>query len=178
MPYNLSNYDRLDPADKMKIERSVYYPSDSVDISHLTGLSVEQLQTMRGESAAAEQAIYDNLREAAGAWATQAGQTLLYDKAIEYARMPLVLHTANQWVTDSHNKDRRNMSNMVFKMSYYVYERTRYDRETQKSVPVAWELDWNVHTNAPHNRKIHRIAGQDKKSTPTKPLCRNILTGA
>ena len=169
--------DDLRPAENMRIERHIYFHSDSADISHLTTLPVERLQTMRGESAAAEQAIFENLQVAALAWETQAEQTLSLDKAIEYTRTPPVKHTANQWEKSDVNNERQNMSNMVYAMSYYVYERTRYDKAAEKSVPVAWELSWSVRTNTPERNYSDRVAGQSKKVYSDKAEMEKYLAG-
>ena len=79
---------------------------------------------MRSESAAAEQAIFDSLKEQAAAWEEQAGKTLLLDKALEYVRTPHVQHTANEWQKNEY--DRYTRSNRVYQMNYYIYENTRY----------------------------------------------------
>ena len=63
---------------------------------------------MRSESAAAEQAIFDDLKERAAAWEEQAGRTLLLDKTLEYVRTPHVQHTANEWQTTEHNRHIRS----------------------------------------------------------------------
>lgn len=159
--YSTYDHDRLDPADSMKIERKLYFEQDKADISGLTALSMEQLQEMRGESAAAEQTIYEDLQKRATAWEAQAGQTLAVDKAIEYVRTPEVKHTANQWETADY--DRRIISNRVYQMRYHTYEHTRYDREKEQSVPYAWTLSWSVYTNSPDGYNQAKIAGQEKK---------------
>jgi len=167
--------DNLRPAENMRIERNVYFHSESADISQLTALPVERLQAMRGESAAAEQAIFENLQEAARAWETQAEQTLSLDKAIEYARTPPVKHTANQWEQDENN--RHTISNMVYKMTYHVYENTRYDHSAQKSVPYSWSLTWSVRTNTPERNYSDRVAGQSKKVYSDKAEMERYLNG-
>lgn len=145
----------------MRIERKLYFEQDKADISGLTALSMEQLREMRGESAAAEQAIYEDLKQRAAAWEAQAGQTLAIDKAIEYVRTPTVQHTSNQW--EAADNDRHIISNSVYQMRYHSYEHTRYDREKEQSVPYAWTLSWSVYTNSPHGYGQAKIAGQEKK---------------
>ena len=88
--------DKLDPADSMRIERNIYFEEQTADLSGLTALPLEQLQALREEYAAAEQAAFEACRQAA-AWDEQAGKTLAIDKAIEYVRTPEATHTANQW---------------------------------------------------------------------------------
>ena len=159
--YNVSDYgDDLKPADTIKIEHRIY-ASRETDISHLTALPLERLQAMREASMAAEQKLFDGLRDAAKAWEPLAAQTILYDHAIEYVKTPAVQHTANQW--EKTDYDWHNISNTVYKMSYHTYEDTKYDRATQQSVPVAWYISWDVRLNTPDGRRGDRIAGQDKK---------------
>ena len=159
--YSSYDHDSLDPADSMKIERKLYFEQDKADISGLTALSMEQLREMREKSAAAEQAIYEDLKQRAAAWEAQAGQTLAIDKAIEYVRTPTVQHTSNQW--EAADNDRHIISNSVYQMRYHSYEHTRYDREKEQSVPYAWTLSWSVYTNSPHGYGKAKIAGQEKK---------------
>ena len=159
--YSTYDHDRLDPADSMRIERKLYFEQDKADISGLIALSMEQLREIREESAAAEQTIYEDLKQRAAAWEAQAGQTLAVDKAIEYVRTPEVKHTANQW--EAAENDRHIISNRVYQMRYHIYENTRYDREKGQSVPYAWTLSWNVYTNSPDGYNQAKIAGQEKK---------------
>jgi hypothetical protein len=162
MSYSANNHDRLDPAEQMKIERSIRFKEENANLTLLTALTTEQLQAMRGESAAAERAIFQNLQQAAGAWENQAAVTLLIDKAIEYHKFPAVKHSSNQWVKESERGDRQSISNMVYQMSYHIYENTRYDHDAKKSVPASWDVTWNVLTNPPGHYKSS-IAGQRNK---------------
>ena len=91
--YSSYDRDRLDAADKMKIERGIYFDTKGADISPLTALPLAELVKLREESAAAEQTVFENLKVQASAWEEQAGKTLLFDKAIEYARIPEVKHS-------------------------------------------------------------------------------------
>ena len=158
--YSSYDFDRLDPADSMKIERKLYFEQDKADISGLTALSMEQLREMREESAAAEQTLYGDLKQRAAAWEAQAGQTLAIDKALEYVRTPEVRHTENKWEANDYGK---HISNRVYQMRYRTYEHTRYDREKEQSVPYAWTLSWSVYTNSPDGYGQAKIAGQEKK---------------
>ena len=173
--YHRREYDSLEPADKLKIERSVYEKT-TPDISQIAVLPLERLQELREESAAAERVIFERLQEAAGVWYEQAGQTLLYDNAIQYVRMPPVQHTSNEWVKDSESGNRQNISNMVYKMDYHVYENTRYDRQAEKSIPYAWDVTWNVRTNTPGHYH-DKIAGQRNKRYTDKDEAEKYLAG-
>ena len=172
--YSAYEHDNLDPAESMRIERRMYFESEKADISTLTALRLEQLQKMREESAAAEQTIFQSLQEHAAAWEEQAGKTLLFDKAIEYAKIPTVRHTANQWEAEEYH---HAISNMVYQMNYHIYENTRYDRETKQSVPYSWSLTWSVRTNSPDGYRQARIAGQDRKVFADKAAMEKYLNG-
>ena len=84
--YSAYDHDKLDPADSMRIERTIYFGSDNADISALTAFPLERLQAMREESASAEQTIFEGLQRQAAAWDEQAGKTLLLDKAMQYVK--------------------------------------------------------------------------------------------
>ena len=173
--YSSYDRDRLDAADKMKIERGIYFDTKGADISPLTALSLAELMKLREESAAAEQTVFENLKVQASAWEEQAGKTLLFDKAIEYARIPEVKHTANKWQDE--DNDRHIISNRVYKMSYHVYENTRYDKAAQKSIPYSYTLSWNVYTNSPHGYGQAKIAGQDRKVFADRAAMEKYLNG-
>ena len=147
MPYSSYDHDKLEAAETMRIERRIYFEAKDGDIAPYASLPIAQLLSMRSESAAAEQAIFDSLKEQAAAWEEQAGKTLLLDKALEYVRTPHVQHTANEWQKNEY--DRYTRSNRVYQMNYYIYENTRYDKEAQKSIPYSWTLTWSVRTNSP-----------------------------
>ena len=119
MSYTSYDHDRLEAAEKLKIERTIYFQSEKSDIAELTALPLAELIRQKEESAAAEENIYSSLREQATAWEEQAGKTLSLEKAIEYARTPAVQHTSNKWQERDH--DRREISNAVYRMNYYVY---------------------------------------------------------
>ena len=174
---NYSSYDRdhLDAADRMRIERSIYFESGKADISALTALPLAELIRQREESAAAEQAIFEVLKQQPAAWEAQAGNTLTFDKAIEYARTPAVTHTENQWQADENNN--HTISNNVYQMRYHIYENTRYDREQGKSIPYSYTLTWGVHTNSPDRYGQAKIAGQDRKVFADKAAMEKYLNG-
>ncbi|MBZ1316623.1 antirestriction protein, partial [Clostridioides difficile] len=102
MPYTSYDHDKLEAAETMRIERRIYFEAKDGDIAPYASLPIAQLLSMRSESAAAEQAIFDSLKEQAAAWEEQAGKTLLLDKALEYVRTPHVQHTANEWRGKEH----------------------------------------------------------------------------
>lgn len=174
MPYTSYDHDKLEAAETMRIERRIYFEAKDGDISPYASLPIAQLLSMRSESAAAEQTIFDSLKEQAAAWEEQAGKTLLLDKALEYVRTPHVQHTANEWQTTEHNRHIR--SNRVYQMNYYIYENTRYNQEAQKSIPYSWTLTWSVRTNSP-SRTQAKIAGQDRKTFADRAAMEKYLNG-
>lgn len=175
MPYSSYDHDKLEAAETMRIERRVYFDAKDGEIAHYVSLPLEQLHAMREESAAAEQAVFDDLKERAAAWEQQAGKTLLLDKAIEYTRTTVVQHTSNKWQTTEY--DRHTRSNRVYQMNYYIYENTRYDREKQQSVPYSYSLTWGVYTNSPNRNGQAKIAGQDRKVFSDRAAMEKYLNG-
>ena len=175
MSYSSYDYDNLETADTMKIERRIYFESGKSDLSELVKLSLAELLSLRAESAAAEQEVFDRLKTQAAAWEEQAGKTLLLDKALEYARTLPVTHTANQWEQPDHYRHIR--SNMVYQMYYSISENTRYDRAAQASVSYSWTLSWSLRTNAPGTYRQARIAGQDRKVFASREALDKYLNG-
>ena len=175
MSYSSYDHDDLEPASTMRIERRIYFESGKADLSEAVKLPLAELLSLRAESAAAEQEVFDRLKEQAAAWEEQAGRTLLLDKALEYARTLPVTHTANQWeVPDEYRHIR---SNMVYQMDYSISENTRYDSAAQKSVPYSWTLRWGLYTNAPHGNPTEKIAGQERKVFSSREELDKYLNG-
>ncbi|WP_196059712.1 antirestriction protein ArdA [Flavonifractor plautii] len=175
MPYSSYDHDKLETAETMRIERRIYFEAKDGDIAPYVSLPPEQLHAMREESAAAEQAIFNDLSSRAAAWEGQAGKTLLLDKAIEYTRTTVVQHTSNEWQKGEY--DRYTRSNRVYQMNYHIYENTRYDREKQQSVPYSYSLTWGVYTNSPNRNGQAKIAGQDRKVFSDKAAMEKYLNG-
>ena len=175
MSYSSYNRDDLEPASTMRIERRIYFESGKADLSEMVKLPLAELLSLRAESAAAEQEVFDRLKEQAAAWEEQAGRTLFLDKALEYARTLPVTHTANQW--EAPDEYRHIRSNMVYQMDYSISENTRYDSAAQKSVPYSWTLRWGLYTNAPHGNPMEKIAGQDRKVFSSREELDKYLNG-
>ena len=53
MSYSSYDYDNLETADTMKIERRIYFESGKSDLSELVKLPLAELLSLRAESAAA-----------------------------------------------------------------------------------------------------------------------------
>ena len=175
MSYSSYDHDDLEPASTMRIERRIYFESDKADLSEMVKLPLAELLSLRAESAAAEQEVFDRLKEQAAAWEEQAGRTLFLDKALEYARTLPVTHTANQW--EAPDEYRHIRSNMVYQMDYSISENTRYDSAAQKSVPYSWTLRWSLRTNAPGSYRQAKIAGQDRKVFASREELDKYLNG-
>ena len=175
MSYSSYDRDDLEPASTMRIERRIYFESGKADLSEMVKLPLAELLSLRAESAAAEQEVFDRLKEQAAAWEEQAGRTLFLDKALEYARTLPVTHTANQW--EEPDEYRHIRSNMVYQMDYSISENTRYDSAAQKSVPYSWTLRWSLYTNSPHGNQREKIAGQDRKVFSSREELDRYLNG-
>ena len=175
MSYSSYDHDDLEPASTMRIERRIYFESGKADLSEAVKLPLAELLSLRAESAAAEQEVFDRLKEQAVAWEEQAGRTLFLDKALEYARTLPVTHTANQW--EAPDEYRHIRSNMVYQMDYSISENTRYDSAAQKSVPYSWTLRWSLRTNAPGSYRQAKIAGQDRKVFASREELDKYLNG-
>ena len=175
MSYSSYDHDDLEPASTMRIERRIYFESGKADLSEMVKLPLAELLSLRAESAAAEQEVFDRLKEQAAAWEEQAGRTLFLDKALEYARTLPVTHTANQW--EAPDEYRHIRSNMVYQMDYSISENTRYDSAAQKSVPYSWTLRWSLYTNSPHGNQREKIAGQDRKVFSSREELDRYLNG-
>ena len=175
MSYSSYDHDDLEPASTMRIERRIYFESGKADLSEMVKLPLAELLSLRAESAAAEQEVFDRLKEQAAAWEEQAGRTLFLDKALEYARTLPVTHTANQW--EAPDEYRHIRSNMVYQMDYSISENTRYDSAAQKSIPYSWTLRWGLYTNAPHGNQREKIAGQDWKVFASREELDKYLNG-
>ena len=175
MSYSSYDHDDLEPASTMRIERRIYFESGKADLSEMVKLPLAELLSLRAESAAAEQEVFDRLKEQAAAWEEQAGRTLFLDKALEYARTLPVTHTANQW--EAPDEYRHIRSNMVYQMDYSISENTRYDSAAKKSVPYSWTLRWSLYTNAPHGNRREKIAGQDRKVFASREELDRYLNG-
>ena len=162
MPYEAYDIDSLEPGYKMKIERKVYRMEKTPEeLRPLIRLSAGELNRLRDESIAAEESLYNKLRKAAKEWETQAGQTILYNQALEYLHTALPEHTSNAWKEFDYGLHKR--SNAVYCMQYRIDEYTRYDRETGLSVPEYYRVTWSVYLNTPLGRPTTSIAGQTDK---------------
>ena len=65
MSYSSYDHDSLETAETMKIERRIYFESEQSDLSGLAALPLSELLKQREESAAAEQEVFNRLKELA-----------------------------------------------------------------------------------------------------------------
>ncbi len=177
--YEVYRYgDKLSPGKELTIQHSLSYRE--TDLAALVALPLKDVDARRKASAEKETAIHKKLISATGEWEQQAWQTMQLDKALEYLRTRPVAHTANQW--KSLDKDSKEISNMVYKMWYRIYERTAFSHSQNKSIPVAWEITWSLCLNKPdkpgdyYNSTI-TLAGQDKKVYKDKDAMQRYLDG-
>jgi hypothetical protein len=135
-------------------------------------LPVKKLQNLRKESEAAEEAILRQLHELVAQWKAQALNSLVIEKAIEYVRTSPVTHTSNKWTTNETGM--HIMSNMVYKMSYFVAEEAAYGNPQQAS---AWVLTWNIYTNSPKYGGEMKVAGLYRRRFVDKGAFDKYLEG-
>ena len=167
--------DYLEPGAELKIEHSV--SCEDVDISSLITMGAENLEAMRQGSIDGEQKAYEIVVAAAKQWEQQAAATQMINRALEYLRTPEVVHTANEWRKTGNWRNDEEISNRVYRMSCGIWEDTKYDRETQQSVPVAWYVSWNVYLNSPLQGHDVHLAGQRNKRYTDKSAAIKYMEG-
>lgn len=165
------------PGKELKITEHPTFNSERSDLSELVKLPPDQLKELEAGSISEEQSIYDELCAVVNKWLGQAKKTIDYQKAQEYLKVRPVEHTSNHWTFDQY--DRHEMSNMVYRFSWRVNERTEYDHTIKKSVPVAWALSWSVNFNTTHcaDQYGSQIAGQNKKVFKDRAVMEKYLEG-
>lgn len=167
--------DRLEPGYELKIEHSI--SCEDVDISSLIKMGKESLEAMRQGSIDGEQKAYEIVVAAAKQWEQQAASTQMIDRALEYLRTPEVEHTGNVWEKSGDWRDSEQISNRVYKMSCNIWEDTKYDRETNQQIPVAWYVTWDLYVNSPKQGYGEKIAGQNQKRYTDKVAALKYLDG-
>lgn len=173
--YHVFRFDYLTEGSQLKLDHSVY--CEDVDISSLITMGAESLEAMRQGSIDGEQKAYEIVVAAAKQWEQQAVATQMINRALEYLHTPEVAHTGNVWEKSGDWQDSEQISNRVYKMSCSVWEDTKYDREKQQSVPVAWYVTWDVYVNSPKQGYGEKIAGQNQKRYTDKAAAMKYLDG-
>ena len=172
--------DKLEPGFKLKIDHHVEYESYRIgrpEIAEKVKLSPAELEKQREESAKLEQEIYGKILGIVEEWETQAAQTLLLDKALEYASTPAVTHTANEWKQQEDGQ--WEISNLVYKMCYKIWEDPAGDKKG------TWLVSWALGINAPPRPKTERfyfagdkvMAEQNKKRYDTFEAAQKYIQG-
>ena len=167
--------DHLEPGAELKIEHRIF--CEDGDISGLITMGAESLEAMRQGSIDGEQKAYEIVVAAAKQWEQQAAATQMINRALEYLRTPEVTHTANEWHKKGNWRNDEEISNRVYRMTCGIWEDTKYNRETQQSVPVAWYVTWDVYVNSPRQGYGEKIAGQSQKRYTDKAAAVKYLDG-
>lgn len=178
--YRAHGYDGLTPGVKLKLEHTLTFDSDNADISPFLDKTVEELQEMRERSVSAEQFLFEKLQSSTTEWEKQGARTMLLDRAIEFLKTPQLKHTANQWQEVGQNPNRQEITNMVYGMSFSIYEQVRYDRTAKEAFPEAWYISWDVYVRCPSAKNQHGrapIAGQRNKRYTDKAAAEKYLQG-
>lgn len=167
------------PGVELKISAYVYHDKNNPKTAELIAHSMEELKQLEQASITAEKTVIERIEELIEQWHKQAGETVTIRKAMEYLKIGPVEHTANQWTDKEY--DTHEISNMVYKMTWRVYERTEWNRATQRSEIKGWELRWSVCFNTVYNpddtRAGRQIAGQDSKVFKDKMAMEKYLQG-
>ena len=133
-------YSYLEPGNELKISAHIYFSTNQVNIAELVKMTPEQLKAAEMSSIAAEKEIFAQMSEIEKKWAKQAEQTMALRKAQEYLKTPPTPHTSNKWITSEY--DWHEMSNMVYKFIWHIYENQRWSQEKQTSVTTSFDLSW------------------------------------
>ncbi len=172
-------YTHLDPGRELEVSSYIYFSSSQSDLSELVKLSPDVLKEQEQASVDLEKNIYEKMLVIQKEWVQQAMKTCELRKAQQYLKIPPTPHTTNVWIDGEY--DWHEISNMVYKMTWRVYENTRYDKATEKSVPISWELSWYLTFNTPREPDYsgpgHQIAGQDRKRFTDKAAMEKYLQG-
>ena len=172
--YDFDNFIR--PGNEIRLGRQLVLSSGNTDLSPFVDCKIADLQKLREISEAAETKVFEELRASLSKWEEKGRITMLLDAAIQYLSTPEVEHTSNLWESTGH--DRYIISNRVYEMTYSIWEDTKYDHNTQKTIPVAWYISWDVSTRNPSNLYYScKIAGQSNKRYTDKEAMNKYLKG-
>lgn len=153
------------------------YSSDGKGIEELVKYSLSELIQMAADSEKKERAVYTELCDVGSKWRDIAIETNRIRNAMEYIKTLPVTHTSNQVKKGEY--DWYEISNMVYKFRWRVYEQTSY--KFGKDKIIAWELSWTLHYNTPtgpdYSGSGWKIAGQDRKRFTDKAAMEKYLDG-
>lgn len=172
--------DKLVEGAMLRLEHTVEYDHfyrDVPEMAELTVLSEAELLKRRKASVKLEKDIYAKAQNSTKEWETQAAQTLLLDKALEYVRTPTVEHTSNEWKQQADGG--WEISNFVYKMSYRIWEDTEGDKKG------SWLVSWKLEMNRPSRPSTEKmfypgdptVAEQKKKRYDTFDAAQHYIQG-
>lgn len=172
--------DKLVEGASLRFERKVQYENFRIDIPELAEIAVlpvAELNKRRKDSAKLEQEIFKRAQGVIKEWETQASQTLLLDKALEYAHTPKVEHTSNKWKQRADGS--WEISNLVYKMCYLIWEDAEGDKKG------TWLVTWALGMNRPKRPSTEQynlngefiIAEQKKKRYDTFDAAQRYIQG-
>ena len=174
-------YTHIDPGREIEVSTRLYSLTDKERVAELVKLPRLELMELEQASVAKEKAIFEKFSVIEAEWLKQAAETKALREAKEYLMALPVDHTYNQWKKDEYRIFQ--ISNMVYKMTYRIYEQTHYDRAKQETVTDAWRLSWDLHYNT-INRPTPdltgsgwEIAGQRDKRFTDKAAMEKYLNG-
>ena len=158
-------YTHLTPGVELEISGHIYHGENKTGVEALVALSMEELKQLEKDSMEKEDEVFQAMCDLLPSWTAQAGATVSIRKAMVYLKTRPVEHTSNRWLAGEYNV--HEISNMVYKMTWRVYERSRWNRATQRSDIETWELSWHLYFNTVQNpddtRSGRQIAGQEHK---------------
>lgn len=173
------SYTHLNPGVELEISGHVWHGENKTGVAELVALSVDELRQLEKDSMEKEDKIFQAMCDLLPDWTAQANMTVSIRDAMTYLKTRPVEHTANQWIT--RDSGIHEISNRVYKMTWRVYERTRWNRATQRSDVEAWELSWYVTFNTVQNPDNtcsgRQIAGQSGKVFKDKADMDKYLQG-
>lgn len=181
--YRVYSYqDELETGKCIKFRHEISFDESKADLTELVALSRSELESRINESKSKETAIFQKLKGAISEWEVQGANTMLLECALEYVRTPEVKHTNNEWKKTG--KNAWEISNRVYRMSYYIDERTAYDSKSKKSIPVSWAVSWSLSYNAPRQPNSNRyyygdtqLDGQSSKKYDNKGAAQRYIQG-
>ena len=152
--YNVYDFDNLKEGYKLEMEHSVY-DVDLEPIKILISKSIDDIEVMKEKSVKLEQEAFKTIKNAFKAWEAQAAYTQQLIRVLEYLNTPKSKHTSNKW--EKNENDKYTISNMVYKMTYDIYERSSYRTDAKK-----FDVRWSIYTNSPKNNYNLNVAGQER----------------
>lgn len=173
------SYTHLTPGVELEISGHIYHGENKTGVAALVALSMEELKQLEKDSMKKENEVFQTMCDLLPSWTAQAGATVSIREAMAYLKTIPAEHTSNRWITGEYGA--HEISNMVYKMTWRVYERTQRDWKLQKQVVTGWELSWSLYFNTVQNpdntRAGRQIAGQDRKVFKDKTAMDKYLQG-